>query len=229
MRTTNVALLVITIGSATASAQPGALPADPAAPPTAPPTTEQVAPPATPYGPPMAPPPPYAPPPYGQAVVPPPYGYQPQVALTAEDRDLLASGEISDEAHVGGGIAAIFVGFGVGQAIQGRWTETGWIYTLGETVASTAFTIGLVEQFTACVEPALTDRNCSDRGVTPLVLGMLGVVGFRVAGSIDAFVAPPRHNERVRRLKMRLGYPVAPYISHAHGTDGSVAGVTIHF
>src|SRR5689334_17740720 len=53
-----------------------------------------------------------------------PYGYAPQqpmaVQLTVDEQWLLQRGFITDGEHLGGGLAALFVGFGVGQAVQGR-------------------------------------------------------------------------------------------------------------
>ena len=36
--------------------------------------------------------------------------------------------------YIGGGVAAILPGFGVGHAIQGRYMEKGWIFTVAEVV-----------------------------------------------------------------------------------------------
>src|SRR5690606_6489502 len=70
---------------------------------------------------------------YGQ-----PY-YQPQqpiqVQVTPDEQELLERGFISQGQHVGGGLAAMFIGFGVGQAVQGRWSDKGWIFTIGEGLA----------------------------------------------------------------------------------------------
>src|SRR5512146_1511966 len=117
-----VALALVMIGAGAAAAQPG--------------MTE-----------PQPPPPPgsYGPPPAGYA--PMPYAYQPPVQLTPEERELLDQGEISDGQHIGGGAMALFVGLGVGQAVQGRWHDTGWIFTLGEPVAVTIMMIGVAESF----------------------------------------------------------------------------------
>src|SRR5687767_14647149 len=71
-----------------------------------------------------------------QQYPPPPHQYQPgvqyPVALSQDDHDLLMRGEISDGEHAAGAIASIFIGFGSGQAIQGRWSDKGWIFTLGD-------------------------------------------------------------------------------------------------
>jgi hypothetical protein len=215
MRTISVVIAVMTAATI-AAAQPG----------QAPPPAQQ-----PPQGYPQQPPPGYPPqqqqPPQGY--LPPPYAYQP-VALTEEDRDLLESGEISDGQHLGGGIAALFVGLGVGQAVQGRWHETGWIFTLGETASMVAFMWGFFEMFNE-------SSQSQTRGETLFVGGMIGLAGFRIWEIVDAFTGPPAHNARLHQLRMRLGMPpsptlyghVGPYLAPVHGGGGGVAGVTLRF
>jgi hypothetical protein len=129
--------------------------------------------------------------------VPPAYAYQP--ALTSDDRDLLASGEIP---NVGAAIAVdAFVGFGIGQAIEGRWGETGWIFTFGETIATGVFFDGLMRSFTC--GPSPRDRQCSSENGLALG-GALALTVLRVWGFIDTTVGPLHHNARVRALRARL-------------------------
>src|SRR5690349_5932967 len=90
---------------------------------------------AQPYAPQPYPQPNPQPQPYPQPYAPAPYAYQPQ-QLTAEEYELLAEGEISEGAHYGGAALSFFFGLGAGQAVQGRWGETGWIFTLGEIGAA---------------------------------------------------------------------------------------------
>src|SRR5215217_1141837 len=69
------------------------------------------------------PPPAYAP--------PPPYGYtQPpmQVQLTLDEQFLLERGYISDGQHIGGTVVAFMFGFGLGHAVQGRFSERGYLF-----------------------------------------------------------------------------------------------------
>ena len=169
--------------------------------------------------------------------IPPPYAYQPgprRVVLSSDEADLLERGEVGDAAWIGGGLAAMLIGFGVGQAIQGRWGEQGWVFTLGEPVAVTVMTVGAVEVFTDC-----TDRctQTNDRGAWMLVGGLLGFIGLRAWETLDAFVTPPADNVRLRELRQRLGLPptqaayrLAPYLAPARGSaGGGVAGVMLSF
>ena len=56
----------------------------------------------------------------------------------ADNRDYSSSSgmrTISQGQYMGGGVASIFLGFGVGHAIQGRWKERGWIHTVVQSVS----------------------------------------------------------------------------------------------
>lgn len=238
MRSWIAAFAVVMATAGVAGAQPGASAPQPGYGP--PPQAPQPAPPPQGYGPPppqgYGPPPQgYAPPPQGYA--PPPYGYQPQpqLQLTLDDQLLLSRGEISDAQHFGGGLAAFLIGFGVGHAIQGRWSERGWLFTLGEGASMAAMFWGVGQAVEDCL---YVDGACNDdRGVGLIVAGALGLTVFRIWGTVDAISGPADHNRRVRELRMRLGYPppaeyysrVVPYVAPARRGDGAIGGVSLRF
>src|SRR5687767_6234918 len=97
-----------------------------------------------------------------------PYPYQPQYGygqrpvlqyqLTLDEQYLLETGFISDGQWLGGAVANWFVGFGVGQAIQGRWSDRGWIFTVGEGVSIVALIYGATQFVTDCN----SDGGCND-------------------------------------------------------------------
>jgi hypothetical protein len=211
-----LALLVV---SGTAAAQPGA--DDAPYPPPPPGPAPAPAPPPQPYQ-------PYSPPPpaYGPGFVP--------VQISAADAEILQKGEISDGAHIGGGLASVFLGFGIGQAVQGRYGETGWIFTVGEIASFTAMMVGVVQALDDCFGP---DESCSDnnRGDGLIIGGLIGFVAFRVWEVVDAFGGPPKHNAKVRELRMKLGMPmpmytqrVTPYINRTRD-NGAAAGLVFRF
>jgi hypothetical protein len=75
----------------------------------------------------------------------------------------------------------------------------------------------------------------SGDGDTLLAVGVIGVVAFRVWEIADAFGGPPRHNRRVRELRMRLGMPqpmygqrITPYL-HKTREGTATAGLTLRF
>src|SRR5688500_1571426 len=147
---------------------------------------------------PYPPPPPHQPYPPNQPP-PPPAGYAPQpyqyvpLQLSLEDQKLLSQGEISDGAQVGGVAGNLFFGFGVGQAIQGRWGETGWIFTLGEIASITAIVVGVGQSFEDCFGIDDTGCNDSNDGVGLIVGGLIGITVFRVWSVVDAFSGPQKH------------------------------------
>lgn len=218
-------LLAIAVSATTVAAQPGqTAPAPSPAPSPAPPPAGY--PPAGGYPPPAG----GYPPPAGY----PPAGYaQPVVMLTPEELELLHRGEISDGEHIAGGALALFFGFGVGQAVQGRWSDTGWVFTLGETASIAAVIAGAVAIADDCFD---VDQNCDDAndsaGTGLLVAGIIGISVFRIWEIVDAFAGPSSHNARVRELRMRVGAPqpyYGPYFAPPKDGTGGVAGLTIRF
>jgi hypothetical protein len=164
-----------------------------------------------------------------------PNGRPVQLQLSAEDAEILERGEISDGAYVGGGVLAIFGGFGLGQAVQGRWSDTGWIFTLGETAGFTALLIGAVDTFRDCPIDGGQSMTC-DRSQGPWLFwgGLIALGGLRIWELYDAWAVPPEHNRRLRELRIRLGMPppptysLKPYLGPTGGSGG-VAGLTLRF
>lgn len=156
-----------------------------------------------------------------------------QVQLTVDEQWLLERGYISDGEQIGGGLVALMFGFGLGQAVQGRWGDKGWIFTLGEGVSIAAMFYGLI-QAVDCVDGS--GRSCNgDQGAGIAVAGILGFTVFRVWETVDAFAAPSAHNRKVRALRARLGMPVdmysrlTPYLTPSRDRDGGTAGISLRF
>ena len=177
----------------------------------------------------------------------PPSGYyqQPQpmrVQLTVDEQWLLSRGYISDGEHIGGGIASLLIGFGVGQAVQGRWGQKGYIFTIGELASFGAMIYGMVELVSACndnFDDPYADTSCNEtrerRGGVLMVGGLIGISVFRIWEIVDAFAGPSEHNRQLHALKMRLGMPdsyvrhVRPYIVPSADGGGAVAGIGMRF
>lgn len=121
-------------------------------------------------------------------------------SLSERDRMILERGEISQTRYVIGGILATYpLGLGIGHAVQGRYTEKGWIFTVGE-LASLAV---LMAGFGDCVDNWSSNKECNGSGGL-VFAGVFGFVGFRIWEAVDAWAAPPEHNRRYRELKSRL-------------------------
>lgn len=193
--------------------------------------------PAQPYPPPQPPGQTYPQPYPQQPVAPQPAYGQPQVMpyqLTLDEQYLLERSYITDGEHIGGGLAAIFLGLGLGQAIQGRWSEKGYIFTLGEGASFVAMVWGLTRWANDCVATE-TCRN-DESGMALFAGGLIAFGVFRIWETIDAFVVPPEHNRKLRALRMRLGMPVpmytrvTPYVTSPKGdSGGAVAGLSLRF
>lgn len=102
--------------------------------------------------------------------------------------------KITHERYVGGAVASIFLGFGIGQAIQGRYKESGWIFTVAELGA-----LGLIGGAMFMVKdiyaiPRMTATQLSgELGFAGLALAGLGAVawaGFRAWEVMDTWVIP---------------------------------------
>jgi hypothetical protein len=129
-------------------------------------------------------------------VVPPAASYRPR--LDPDDQRVLDTGEISNGRQVLGTAFAIWPGFGLGQVAEGRWTERGWIFTFGEAGSLGVYAIG------ATCALASKHASCSDTNYGIAVAGVISLVVFHVAGVLDAAIAPPFHNRRVRELRARI-------------------------
>ena len=159
-------------------------------------------------------------------VLPPANTYQPAITLSANDQALLNIGEITDGQRIGGVAAAFFVGLGLGQIVEGRWSDTGWIFTFGEIASVGLVVHGAAEALSTC---GPGHGNCGGNNGW-LLGGMLALCTFRVWEVIDAAVVPQRHNARLRALKVRMTAPVfAPYASSSATGDGAVAGLAARF
>lgn len=118
------------------------------------------------------------------------------IDLTENDKKVMEVGEISTARYVTGGILGTYpIGFGVGHAIQGRWTQGGWIFTAGEVGAVAMIVAGL----SSCIDNSFDE--CSGGESSLIVMGALGFVGLRIWEIIDVWAVPPGHNKKYRELK----------------------------
>lgn len=188
-------------------------------------TTQPQPPPAQPYPPPQPYPPQPQPQPYPPQPYPPqPYYPQPQYhLLTEEERELIADGEIEPPQHIIGGLAGTFAGLGIGHAIQGRWSDKGWIFTVGEVAAFSLILVSLGD--------CGFEDDCDDE-VEGAWFGLVAFIGLHVWEVFDVWLGPPAHNRRVRAAQMKAGMApgyglyLAPPLTR---DDGAVAGFTLRF
>lgn len=165
---------------------------------------------------------------------PPGYGYAPQpmqVQLTLDEQYLLERGYISDGQHVGGTVVAFFFGFGIGHAVQGRFTERGYLFAIGDAVAGAIMVNGMIK-LSNCVLDSCTQAQ-EESMMKWLLVGTLSLSVVRIWEIVDAATGPTMHNRKLRDLHMRLGMRpmytrLVPYVTPAQDS-GAVAGVSLRF
>lgn len=159
---------------------------------------------------------------------------QVRLQLSAEDQELLSQGSISTGEHIGGGVAALFLGFGIGHAVQGRWMDRGWIFTLGET-ASVGLVIYGMSRAASCTSLDESGTGgCASNGLGLVAGGAVALTALHLWETIDAFVAPVGHNRRVRAAQVRAGMrpmysTITPYVTPVQAGDGAMGGLSLRF
>jgi hypothetical protein len=146
-----------------------------------------------------------------------------QLQLTAEQQQQLDQGEIPIGGWLTGGVLSTFLGFGIGQAIQGRYKSRGWMFTVGDSVAVTVALYGAAR----CCQPAGHTEEY-------LVLGgVAALIGLRIWQTLDAWLVPPAHNRKVRALRTKLGLAPPSYGLYLappqSSASGGVAGLSLSF
>jgi hypothetical protein len=158
---------------------------------------------------------------YAQPVAPP---------MSPDDREILAEGAIDDGQWAGGVAASVLLGFGIGQGIEGRWHDTGWIFTLGETVSLGAVIFSIPAAFSDCYDCG-PGHNNQERAADIMIGGMLVFAGLRIWEVGDAALGPSMHNDRFNQARARHPetYAVLPYVVPTLSGTGGIAGVSLHF
>lgn len=157
--------------------------------------------------------------------------------LSEDDQEALAKGEIPIPRYVAGGVVGTaIVGFGVGQAIQGRYRDTGWIFTTTEAASVVVLAIGVAQSTFSCADntsPYQFVPTCN-ANIAPLFwVGLASLVGFRIWEIVDLWVGPPRQNRAYRRAKAKsgsLGYDDSwtPFVAPTN-SNSMAMGLQYHF
>ena len=98
---------------------------------------------------------------------------------------------ISQGRYIGGGVASIFLGFGIGHAIQGRWKERGWIHTVVQPVAFIAFLWSAGNFLEASISSGTAKTGSVPIGEIGLMTGaVLLLGGIRIWEMVDVWMLP---------------------------------------
>lgn len=156
-----------------------------------------------------------------------------QIQVTPDEYKMLMRGEYTAGEIVGGGLLGTFWGLGLGHAVQGRWSDKGWMFTFGELGSFAMLTYGLVR----CLEEDYyyddyrNDGGCDTAGLY-LAAGAIGYAVFRIWEAIDVWHGPVVHNQKLRELRWRTGYGAprwSVFAAPAKGDGGGIAGITLRF
>tara|TARA_R110002073_G_scaffold257750_5_gene420626 strand:- start:17577 stop:18206 length:630 start_codon:yes stop_codon:yes gene_type:complete len=148
--------------------------------------------------------------------------------LTTEELDIYRRGEISPLETIGGGLVSAWAGFGLGHAVQGRYSDVGWMFTLGEVASLGVAVLGAIQ---------VGQRGNSqrfDNADTMLLAGVLSYGVLRVWEFVDTLAGPSAHNRRYRALRSKVyGHAPPPrygfFVTPGSTRGGGTAGFSIHF
>jgi len=134
--------------------------------------------------------------------------------LSGYERSVLRRGRLSTGRYVGGGLLGTWMGFGVGHAIQGRYGESGLIFTLGQSAGLAMLVAGVInvagpstcfEQRTArrtrfvCVD----DSRNENLWIGSMITGAIVLTGLRIWEIADLWITPRRENAEYDRVRGR--------------------------
>ncbi|MGZ3769732.1 MAG: hypothetical protein ACXVCP_07845 [Bdellovibrio sp.] len=142
--------------------------------------------------------------------------------LSESEREVLSRGEVSETQYIVGGIIGTYPGLGIGHAIQGRYSEKGWIFTTGEIATLVAFASGIGDCW---------NGNRYGSCNSGLALGgLIGYLGFRVWEIVDVWSGPREQNRRYREIRNMLereSMSFQPILVPTKG--GGMFGLNINF
>jgi hypothetical protein len=127
-----------------------------------------------------------------------------EMNLSHEDQRLLKIGEVSTPEHIIGGLLGMYPGFGVGHAFQDRWTDRGYIFTIGEVGSLGILMLGVASCLGDAFSDSIDGKEESDCNNAFVVIGSVGFLGFKIWEVADVWFDPPGHNRKFRKLRHQI-------------------------
>ena len=100
---------------------------------------------------------------------------------------------ISTGQYIAGGVVGIMLGMGIGHAVQGRYSRTGWIFTVGQLASGITFGV----YFAQATIPSQSS-NVSQTDNFGLIFSAVALVGFRIWELIDVWWLPSSYKITVK-------------------------------
>lgn len=123
--------------------------------------------------------------------------------LTQTEQRTLEVGETTPMEYLGGGVLAWAPGFGVGHAVQGRWADKGWIFTVGQ-IFSAVFIMIEVENF-ECDDPKKSNFECYlSEADNKFAFGAVSFSFFKIWEIWDAWVGGFSHMDDYDSVQRKI-------------------------
>ena len=107
-------------------------------------------------------------------------------AHAQESSEPSAKVQVSTGKYVTGGVLASVFGFGIGHAVQGRYSDRGYIFTATEVAAVATMALGLGSCSKSKDSYGVETTSCSNGGL--ITLGFGALLGFRIWEIVDSWV-----------------------------------------
>ena len=115
--------------------------------------------------------------------------------LTEQEYQTLAIGDLSRTRYAIGGVLGTYPGFGIGHTVQGRWRESGLIFTVGEV----GYIIVPFAGLSKCVGDSFYGRGKCDSQL--IDIGAVGYLGFKIWEIVDVWRGGIVHRRKFQELK----------------------------
>lgn len=92
---------------------------------------------------------------------------------------------VSTGKYITGGVLGSILGFGIGHAVQGRWQQKGYIFTIGQSAGLLAFTTGFAQCLKDNSENTATDCSSSQKSL--MLAGYGAMIGFHIWEIVDVW------------------------------------------
>lgn len=131
---------------------------------------------------------------------------------------------ISKERYIAGGVVGTLLGFGIGHAIQGRYKEIGWVFTLTGIVTSATWVTG-----SAMV---LANPYSTSQAATGSILYLSGLIlgaAFHIWETADIWAAPVDRVRWSTMLDSRPANKLALFEPRSHAAEVNVSLLALPF
>jgi len=126
---------------------------------------------------------------------------KPPIQLSSEDQKILEKGRYETGPYVTGGVLGTAIGFGIGHAVQSRYGEMGWIFTVTEVPAYGAFLAGYIRWLNRSRRHDDELPKAQPLDITLMAAGGAVFMAFHIWEIVDVWVTPQTHNKRYDELR----------------------------